>query len=488
MALSNILRISNELNQNIFFDILKLVSGTIFAQGMIVLASPIITRLYGPDSFGLLAVFLSITGIPAVIICLRYEFSIMLPKSDDEAANILGLCFIIITILDIFIFIFLILLHDRLISIIGAPQMSNLLLLLPLSIYINGVYQALNYWNSRTKHFGRLSIAKISCSATILCTQFAAALTGYASGASLIYANILGYFISILTLGMQIWRDDSTIFKKSIALDRMISAFKRYNRFPKYDVTSALLNNVSWQSPILILSSFFPTTVVGYYSLGFMMLQFPMNLIGGSISQVFFQRVSEVDQRMSIGIIVRPILKFLIRLSLIPMLSLGIIGSDIFITFFGKIWSEAGVYAQIMSPWAFIWFISSPLSTLYIVSGKQEFGLKFNALNFISRFLALVIGGIADSARLSILLFSIVGLFTYSYFLVKILSFANISKGELIKMILDDLLLFVPIFLILLSSKLINTTSLVRTILFIIILIIYYSYTFKSSLALIRDH
>ena len=54
-------------------DVLKLVSGTTFAQLLAILAAPVLTRLYAPDAFGILALFSSITGILGVIACLRYE-------------------------------------------------------------------------------------------------------------------------------------------------------------------------------------------------------------------------------------------------------------------------------------------------------------------------------------------------------------------------------------------------------------------------------
>ena len=71
-------------------DVLKLVSGTTIAQLIGILASPILTRLYAPEAFGALALFTSITSILGVIACLRYELAIMLPESDEDAANLLG--------------------------------------------------------------------------------------------------------------------------------------------------------------------------------------------------------------------------------------------------------------------------------------------------------------------------------------------------------------------------------------------------------------
>ena len=82
-------------------DVLKLVTGTTFAQAVTILASPLLTRLYGPEAFGFLALFTSITSIIGVIACMRYEMAIMLPKTDEEAANLLGLCLLCVAVVSV---------------------------------------------------------------------------------------------------------------------------------------------------------------------------------------------------------------------------------------------------------------------------------------------------------------------------------------------------------------------------------------------------
>jgi O-antigen/teichoic acid export membrane protein len=56
-------------------DVLKLASGTTLTQIIVVLASPLLTRLYGPEAFGFLALFTSITSIIGVIACMPLAIS-----------------------------------------------------------------------------------------------------------------------------------------------------------------------------------------------------------------------------------------------------------------------------------------------------------------------------------------------------------------------------------------------------------------------------
>ena len=105
-------------------DVLKLVTGTTFAQVITILASPLLTRLYGPEAFGFLALFTSITSIIGVIACMRYEMAIMLPKTDEEAANLLGLCLLCVTVVSALTVPALYFGGDALLSLLKAPGLG----------------------------------------------------------------------------------------------------------------------------------------------------------------------------------------------------------------------------------------------------------------------------------------------------------------------------------------------------------------------------
>ena len=170
-------------------DVFKLVTGTTIAQIITVLSSPILTRLYGPEAFGFFALITSITSILGVIVCLRYELSIMLPKEDSEAANLLGLCLLCVVAVSGLTALALYISGDAFVALLKAPGLAPYLVLIPAIVFVHGCYLALNYWNSRTKHFGRLSIARITSSLASTGTQLGAGFAGYATGGSLIVAR-----------------------------------------------------------------------------------------------------------------------------------------------------------------------------------------------------------------------------------------------------------------------------------------------------------
>lgn len=397
------------------FDVLKLASGTTIAQLLGILASPILTRFYAPDAFGILAVFTSITSIIGVIACLRYELAIMLPESDEEAANLLGVSLMFAVLISLLIVPIVWWGGDILAGWLNAPNLTPYLWLAPLAVLFSGVFMALNYWNSRTKRFGRLSIARVAASVSTTTAQLGAGFAGFANGGVLIGASVGGNILATSVLAGQIWRDDRKMFLGSIRWREMIQGIKRYRKFPLYDIWSALLNTISWQLPAFLLSAFFSSTVVGYYALGFRILQLPMSLIGQSIGQVFFQRASKANLQGDLAPLVEAIFRRLVMIGIFPMFMLAIIGRDLYAVVFGANWAEAGVYTQILAVWAFFWFISSPLSTLFSVLQRQEQGLNLNLVIFFSRLGALGVGGYLGNARLSLVLFAVTGTLVYGY-------------------------------------------------------------------------
>jgi len=261
----------------------------------------------------------------------------------------------------------------------------------------------------------------------------------------------------------------------------MIEGLKRYRKFPLVDSWSALLNIVSWQMPTFLLASFFSPTITGFYSFGFQLLQLPMSFIGSSISQVFFQRASKAKSEGTLASLVKNVFRLLVIVGMFPILILTIVGSDVFSTIFGRAWTEAGIYVQILSIWVFIWFISSPLSTLYIVMEKQQFGLKYNLINFSTRLLSLFLGGFLGDARIALSLFSVSGIFVYGYLCLKMMLYSDVELSHVKKIIFSNLTLFVPAGLILVFLKLAGINQLFITAISFLLCIAYYLYIIKMD-------
>jgi O-antigen/teichoic acid export membrane protein len=268
-----------------------------------------------------------------------------------------------------------------------------------------------------------------------------------------VQTTFFGTAVATVVLGGQILRDDGSLFRRGIRWEGIWTGLRRHKKFPLYGMTSALLNSVSWQLPSLLLQLYFSSTVVGLYALGNRILRLPMALIGSSISQVFFQRAAKTEREGHLAATVESAFRRLATLSLAPLVILSVVGREAFTLVFGSRWAEAGIYAQILAPWTLFWFLSSPLSTVFAVLERQEFGLKLDLVIFCSRLVSLMVGGRLQNARLALALFSASGVLIYAYYSFAILKVSGVDRRAVTRFLLLRLFELVPAVVILLGLK-----------------------------------
>jgi O-antigen/teichoic acid export membrane protein len=368
----------------------------------------------------------------------------MLPEGDEEAANILGVSLCSVLLMTAATTLIIVFAGDTIVRLVNSKQLGKYLWLIPITVFFSGLLLALNYWNSREQHFGRLSIAKVVSSTTTQTTRLGLAFSGYTSGGVLIVSNILGRAISALVLAGQVWLNHRTLFKTAIRWKRILSASTRYSKFPLIDIWGALLNTVSWQLPALLLSVFFSPIIVGYYALSNAVIRLPMSMIAGAIGQVFYQKTCEAKNAGEHADIVENVFRRLVAIGLFPMLLLCLIGQDLFVILFGNNWSEAGLYTQILAPWMFLTFISSPLSTLFAAFERQGSALIIHSTIFFTRFLSLYVGALLGSVYIALALFSITGVFVYSGLAIWNMKIAQVPTYLFFTTLVKSLFHFLP--------------------------------------------
>jgi O-antigen/teichoic acid export membrane protein len=463
-------------------DVGKLVSGTIVAQIVGICLTPLITRIFNPEIYGVAAIFTSIVSIIVVIACMRYELAILLPKEDKDAGALFLACLLILICVNIASLLVIWLFGDTIIRILNVPALKDYLFLVPLAVLIDGLYLALRYWNTRRRRFGSQATTQAlqSVSASGLKLGFGA--LGYVNACSLIVGQILGHGLGALGLLFQVLRYDLLIIKSGCSKRQILDQIIRYKKFPQFNIWAAFMNTISWQLPVLMLTSFFSIEIAGFYALGLMMIQMPMNFIGASISQVFLHRFSVTKENYLLSELAGDTCSTLIILSVLPFILLSLVGGDLFGIIFGPEWLEAGVYVQILGFWAFVWFITSPLTTISIVLEKQEINLVYNIIILITRFVSLLIGGIYANVYLALFLFSVSGVVVYgSIGYLCVIVWAKASIRTIWKQIKQPIFVSIVLTIIALVVTLLPLSSLLTCGIAILIGLIYLFYIMKTQ-------
>jgi O-antigen/teichoic acid export membrane protein len=398
------------------------MTGTTIAQAIPIAISPILTRIYTPEDFGVFALFLAIVTIFGSIANGRYELAIMLPKKDEEAINIFALGLIITCFISLILLILVILFNDYFTNLLGNKEISLWLYFVPIAVFLTGLFNILNYFNNRKKQYKDLAKANIIKSIVLAIVQLSIGFlkTG-ASG--LVTGQIFSQVFANTKLLTNIIKDKALISK--ISKVKVFALAKRYKDFPKYSMWAILANSLSQNLINILISSFYNIATLGFYSLVQRVLGMPSSLIGSSIGQVFFQQATKEKQQTDKAI--KTFNSTVKKLIIIGLPSFGIlffIVEDLFAFVFGDTWRIAGTYAQIVMPLFFIRFVSSTVSVILTVFEKQRNELLINFFLITTSLLSIL----SFSEFMNFLYFFTV--FMSINYLVFLYYYYKLSKGK----------------------------------------------------------
>lgn len=383
----------NNTKGNFIGNVIKMFAGNISSQMIIFIAAPIITRIYDPVDFGMMSLIEAAIMIGAVIANLRYERAIMLPKSDDEADNILFLC-LLTNVLMSFIALLLIIFFGPLIGeMVGEPEMVKWLWFVPAGVLLFGIREPLTYWFGRRKKFGIIAWAQVSQSIWSVLTKVIAGFVFGSTSLWLIVGNLNGFLFSAVPLFIMCLKIRLKELSGKITKDKIVTVAKKYREFPIYSSWTALINAIAEDVPIFLLSYYYSVSVVGYFALANKMLRKPIVIISSSITKVLLEKIASLNANNNP--LDSAFTKTTMGLGAIGILPFGIIfiwGPDIFSLIFGNEWKIAGEYARVLTPWLFISFMMNPANQVITVKQKLRFNLIFHIILAAARFIAIVIG------------------------------------------------------------------------------------------------
>lgn len=399
-------------------SVLLMSSATGLGQGLVILAAPILTRLYSPDDFGVLGVYVSILGIVSVIASLRYEQAIPLPKSDVVAINVLVVALVIVGGTGLMAGIAILLLGPQIAAWTNIAGEQFTLFVIPLGICLIGAFQVLNNWAVRQKAFGRIARTTLLQGGGSVTTQLA--LGAFGAGATgLIIGQVVGRTAGIGSL-VKVIRDDPTRPAQGVSVRSLRRVARRYRRFPMIFTWSALLNSLGLMGPAILLAAYYGTAVVGWYALVQRVLGVPTALLGRSVTNVFFSESARLAREApaELSRLFLSVLKKLTLLGFVTIVPLGLASPWAFPFIFGTEWVSAGRYALILSPMILLQFLSSPFGVILAVLERQNLAILREIIRVVLVATALLVAKTQGfSPEQAIMSLSAAGVISYLFHL-----------------------------------------------------------------------
>lgn len=398
-----------------FKQIAALMFGTLFGQIVTFMASPILSRLYSPQEFGLFGTFIAAVTIVSSISSLRFDIAISLPEDIREsiavalAGLISSIAFSVVTL------VFLVLFRDKLSSFFGSSNSLYFLLVAPAYVLVVSTNQLCSQLNLRKSEY--VLQAKIRTFQSLLTAGLSIVFSGAGIGALGLVAGSFAsqFLISAFQVGQIIKTSTNNVLAESAS--RIKESFKKYRRFPLYQVPATLFETLTSYLPLLTLAPQFGAKSAGFFFLAQSVIRVPVIFLSKAVGDVFRQKASR--QFSATGQCREEFLNTFRMTSLVAVplfAALGLLGPTIFALVFGEEWRESGEYARLMCLMFAFQFVASPLSAIFTIAEKLAHDMAFQILTFVSVSVAFAVGTfVFNDAKITVLLYSAVYSLRYAF-------------------------------------------------------------------------
>ncbi len=400
-------------------NVAVVAGGATVAQVIGMLFSPVITRLYLPEAFGILGVLVSVVAVLSPIASLCYELAIVLPASDSDALRLLRLS--IVSSLGVALVSAVVIAPFRkpIAGMLGLDAVAPYLLLAPLVVVLDILARAYDQWLIRTKRFRDSSAITIAQTLVMnaaktffgLVAPGVHTLVGVSVGGTGLHA-----LLSMLASRKARRRASTSDGSPRRVLDaRTRTLAKEYRDFPVFRTPQAALSSLSRGLPVLMLAGLFGPASAGLYAIGQRVLQVPSAVVSVAVSKVFRQRVAEAaHKKQSLQPLLIKTTLVLAAVGAIPFGLVMLLGPRMFALVFGAEWYGAGVYARWTALWLFTSFINGPSVAAIPLLSLQGHLLGLEIVTVLARVIAIMVGALVlHDDTIAVLLFSLVGAASY---------------------------------------------------------------------------
>lgn len=403
-------------------------TGSFFSILIQLLLTPIIARIYPPEAYGTFSLFNAIVSNLALIGTLTYVRALLLPKTHRDFIHLAQLVIFLSFVFSAVVTGITLLFGRELQVLLNLENLGNWIYAIGPAVLLLTMGQLVGEWNARSKRFRKRSITEVSSALGIRLFHIAYGLSLLGNFQGLIIGEYLGKTCVTLSLFIDVADRRSKKLLRFFKKYQLLKIARNFKNYPLYFLPGSWMNLLSEQLPVYFFTYFYDVKHVGYFALATGLLAIPMRLLGNAVQPVFFQKAVETfnNNRQDLGRITYSLYRQLLFLGVIPFSILTVFGDVIFSVFLGKSWTLAGVYASYLGYYYIFRLISSPLSTLFSIYGREKKLLYFQLFLLIIRLLALLLGiYVFRTPEYTLLAFSIAN--TIAYFLLSLQIFRMVS-------------------------------------------------------------
>ena len=346
------------------------------AQVFPLAVAPLLSRLYSPAAFGGYATFYAVSIVLGTVAALSMHNVILVEEKDEDA---FAATFVILAAplaFSLALAAVLLLAPGHLLTKLFPQIDPRMLLLLPATVLSASVFQAGYTWLLRMGRYRALAANKLILAAATAGLQVGIGFLQI-EALGLILANLAGYILAILAVWGVVLSSRERSFRLP-AIPEIRSTYARHQKFPLFTTPAQFVNSTANYLPDLLIGRMFGAEVLGQYSLGMRMVAMPLAFLTTTVQEVF--RRDSSREFAATGGCQRSFYRIFMLTSGVAVLLLApgiFVLPWVFPWVFGDQWSNAAFYIQAMAALLIVRFVSSPLSYVWIVTGRQKHDLQW---------------------------------------------------------------------------------------------------------------
>lgn len=404
-------------------NILILVGGRVLAQLLPILITPLLTRLYSPNDFGVFSVYLTIVAVLSMISNGRYCLAILLPEKDSDAQKLVAISSILSFLVSLIFMTGIMLKGEQIFALLNISILNEYKMLLGLNILFVALYEAVYYYALRKKKY-KLIIRNVLIQAVILISiRIIGGYRGFLES-GLMVSYFVGYVVAYLGILVSLRFN----FNNKIGYQEFRNLLSKYIKFPKFSLFADLLGNLANMAPNIGVNTIFGSESAGYLAISDKVLGSPIWFVTSSVGDVFKQEAAEQYRKEgSCEQIFKKTSRDLFLLGFIPFLLIFILVPPAIPFLLGSEWLIVGDYIRIFSIMFFAKFVVSPISYVVYIVGKQNLNIVFQGLKFLAVIIAFVVGFYVQDVEIALIVWSL--LTTVSYVIIYVIS-QNLANGN----------------------------------------------------------
>lgn len=380
-----------------------LVSGTAGGQLLVIACSPILTRLYNPEEFGVFGVYAAVLYMLLSFVSLRYEVAIPLADSDEDADYLAALSISIVLAFSVFLMPVL-----WGVGIFYSPKYFWVFqYFLPIGATAAGVYNVFMYMRLRSGDQKNIALTRVTQLMVGTVTQIGCGFFR-AGAAGLVLGQVIGLSFGLTRLsGFSFEKYRSLISRR----DKLMEQVKMRREFALYDAPAALLAMANNHMAVLLVAVLFSPVFAGFYALAQRVIIAPLGIVSNAISSSLISVGRELQQSGSKELFEKQarLLMLITPVAVIcAILSMKFLGA-----IFGPQWVESGTVAAWIVLFVGQKFIYDASFSMYAINGRLREGFFSQLIIFVMRFVVLAISAKLISPIASIAVFSLVSSLVY---------------------------------------------------------------------------